>query len=272
MAWLDTSKGFINFLRDIVISRQLIFDLAKNDFKSRFVGSYLGIIWAFVQPLVTILVLWVVFQVGFKAQPIADVPFILWLICGMIPWFFFNDSLSSATNSLLDYSYLVSKVVFRVSVLPIVKIMSSAFVHVMFIFFIFIMFSIKGFHPSIYNLQLFYYSFACAMLLVGLSWFTSAIGVFFRDTNQVMSIILQMGFWLTPIFWSYSMVPEEFLIYFKFNPMFYIVEGYRDSMINHIWFWQHNVLTIYFWLVTLFFFIIGALIFKRLRPHFSDVL
>ena len=269
---LTKLKDFLYFLRDIYRSRNLILQLAKNDFKVRYVGSYLGIIWAFVQPVITILVFWFVFQVGFRTPPVGEFPFLLWMICGLIPWFFFSESLVSATNSLLEYSYLVKKVVFRVSVLPIVKITSSLFVHLFFIFFLFFVFFLYGYMPNIYYLQAFYYSFATAVLVLGLTWITSSLVIFLKDTSQIVNIILQVGFWMTPIFWSYTVLPERYLFILKLNPMFYIVEGYRDSLINQIWFWQKYNQTLYFWAVTLTILITGALLFKRLRPHFSDLL
>lgn len=269
---INRIEDFIIFIRDIINSRKLIFKLAKNDFKVRYTGSYLGVIWAFIQPIINMLVLWFVFEIGFKSAPIEDFPFILWLICGMIPWFFFSEGISNGTNSLIEYSYLVKKVVFRVGILPIVKIISSLFVHLFFIGFIFVMFTVYGYKPSIYYIQVFYYSFALIVLLLGLSWITSSLIVFLRDTNQIVSIILQLGFWLTPIFWSYKILPDNYEKLFKLNPMYYIVEGYRDTFINHIWFWHRYNQTMYFWFITIITFIIGALLFKKLKPHFSDVL
>lgn len=261
-----------NFIRDIINNRKLLIELSKNDFKVKYAGSYLGAIWAFVQPIITILVFWFVFQVGFRNQPINDVPFILWLICGMIPWFFFSEALPYATNSLIEYNYLVKKIVFKVSLLPIIKIISSAFVHLFFVIFIFVMFRLYGYNFSIYNVQVIYYSGCIFVLLLGISLITSSVIVFFRDTFQIVNIILQFTFWLTPIFWSYKSIPLKYGKLFKINPMYYIVEGYRDTFINHVWFWERYNQTVYFWSMTLILLILGAIIFKRLKPHFSDVL
>lgn len=265
-------KSFYHFIRDSFQSRKLILQLAKNDFKVRYVGSYLGIVWAFIQPLLTVLIYWFVFQVGFRSSPVGNFPFILWLVSGIIPWFFFSEALSNGTNSLIEYSYLVKKVVFRISILPIVKIVSSLFVHVFFVVFIFVLFMLYGYRPSIYNIQFIYYSFCMIVLLLGLSWITSSIMVFSRDIGQIVGVILQIGFWLTPICWSYKMLPVKYAKLFKLNPIYYIVEGYRDTFINHIWFWHRYNQTMYFWIISIILFILGAKIFKKLTPHFSDVL
>lgn len=267
-------RGFFRFLADLFQSRAVIYELTKQDFKSKYLGSYLGLIWAFVNPSITIAIFWFVFQVGFKTKSIAiaEVPFVLWLIAGMIPWFFFGDSVSSAANSILEKSYLVQKVVFRVSILPIIKILSALFIHFFFVGVLCIMFLGYGFTPQWYYVQVIYYLFAMIILIAGLSWITSSLTLFLRDTGQIVGMMLQFGFWLTPIFWSSKTLQGKYQIFIKLNPLYYIIEGYRDSFINRVWFWEHAALTAYFWAVTFTIFIVGAFVFKRLRPHFSDVL
>jgi ABC-type polysaccharide/polyol phosphate export permease len=265
-------RGFKTFLIDLFGSKELIFSLAKNDLKSRFAGSYLGIFWTVIQPLVTILVFWFVFEVGFKSAPINNVPFILWFIPAFLAWSFFSDALSTSTNTMYEYSYLVKKVKFRVSVLPTVKILSALFIHIFFIGFIVLMFSIYGLPFKIQYLQVIYYCGATIVLLTGLSWLLSALAPFLKDLTQLVGVLLQIGFWITPIFWSDKGISSNILMFMKLNPMYYITRGYRDCFIDGIWFWQRGNTNIYFWIVTGICFIAGAIAFQKLRPHFADVL
>ena len=265
-------KAFLNFLFDLFRSRSLIIQLTRRDFKSRYLGSYLGLVWAFIQPTVTILIFWFVFQVGFKSAPVGNFPFILWLVTGMIPWFFFAESLSTGTTSVVENSYLVKKVVFRVSMLPIVKLLSALLIHLFFVLMIFVFFIAYKIYPTLYALQVIYYSFAMIALLLGLVWLTSALMVFLKDVGQIVAMFLQFGFWLTPIFWSLKLIPKKYQIFIKLNPFFYIVQGYRDSFINKVWFWEHTASSLYYWGITAVIFVAGALVFTRLRPHFADVL
>ena len=260
------------FLKAIFQNRKLLLELTKNDLKQKYIGSFLGALWAFIQPTATILIFWFVFQVGFRSQPVDNFPFILWLVAGILPWFFFAEGLSNGTNSIMTNSFLVKKVVFRVSLLPIVSLLSALIVHLFFIFFMFGMFVYYGYVPDMYWLQIVYYLFATSVLLLGLSWITSSVVVFFKDIGQFVAMVIQFGFWLTPIIWSMKMVPEQYQWLIKLNPVYYIVEGYRNSMIYHKWFFEDLSMTIYFWTATTIIFILGALIFKKLRPHFSDVL
>ena len=259
---------------ELIQNRRLIFSLSKNDFKTKYAGSYLGIVWAFIQPVVTILVYWFVFSVGLKAGNVSDYPFVLYLVSGIIPWFFFQDALNGGTNALLEYNYLVKKVVFKISILPIVKIISALFVHLFFVAFALILCACYGYIPGLHTLQIFYYSACTFLLSLGLVYATSAIVIFFRDLTQIISIFLQVGVWLTPIMWDLNMLAEHpwAMKLFKLNPMYYIVSGYRESMLGKVWFWEHWGWTLYFWVVTVVLFGVGTIIFKRLKPHFADVL
>lgn len=267
------SKSLIKeMFNDIYSSKGLILNLSRSDFKNRFSGSYLGITWAFVQPIVVVIIYWFVFEVGFKSAPMNDFPFLLWLIAGIVPWFFFNESLLNATNTFLEYSYLVKKVVFKISILPVVKIMSAFYVHLFFVLFANIVYISYGYNPSLYMIQSFYYSLCTFVLVLGISYITSSIVIFFKDLGQIVSILLQFGMWMTPIMYSEDMMPGSIRWILKVNPMYYIVEGYRDTFIRHVWFFDRYNQTIYFWGITLFTLIVGIVIFKKLKPHFSDVL
>jgi len=261
-----------NFLKAIFQSKTLLWSLTKNEFKQKYIGNILGIFWAFIQPAAMIGIFWFVFQVGFKSKPVDNFPFILWLVSGMFPWFYFSEGFSTGTNAVQANGFLVKKVVFRVSLLPMIPILSAMTIHIFFIFFMFAMFLYYGYTPEIYWLQILYYLFATSVLLLGLSWLTSSIVIFFKDIGQLVAIVIQFGFWLTPIFWNLSMVPQKYQYVLKLNPLFYLTEGYRDCMIHKVWFWEHPYMSFYFWFVTLFLLVGGMLIFRKLRPHFADVL
>ncbi len=260
------------FIRDILQNRAIFKSLVINDFRQRYLGSYLGILWAFIQPTIMVLIFWFVFQVGFKTQPVGDIPFLLWLVAGIFPWFYFSESISSATNAVIESSYLVKKVVFKVAFLPMIKILSALMVHLFFIVFMYVLFIAYGYKFELYWLQVFYYLGAMMVFILGISYITSSVVIFFRDVGQLVTMILQFWFWSIPIFWTMDMIPPKYHLFLKLNPMFYIVQGYRDSMINHVWFWEKPMLTLYFWIVALGMLVLGFSTFKRLKPHFADVL
>ena len=264
-------------LSKLAESKDLVLYLSKNDFKTKYAGSYMGIIWAFIQPLVTIVLYWFVFQVGLRSGDIGDTPFILWLMAGLIPWFFFQEALVNATNCFAEYSYLVKKVVFNINILPVVKVVSSLFVHIFFMGLLIVAYILMGYFPGIIVIQLVYYSFCMIVLVLSISYFTSAISVFFKDTTQIINVFMQVGTWLTPILWNfYAPEFQEALgklgIIFKLNPMFYIVDGCRGTMIEKRLFFEKPMLTLYFWLFVLVMSLISKFVYTRLKPHFADSL
>lgn len=252
---------------------EILWDLAVNDFTTKYAGSIFGVFWAFIQPVITILVYWCVFEFGLKATPpIPDIAYIVWFSTGMIPWFFFSEGVSAVTNSLLEYSYLVKKVVFKIELLPVIKIISAFFVHVVFVIVLILLAWINGNQLSWYSLQLPYYMFVLLTLIYAIGNITCAIILFFKDLGQIINIVLQIGIWATPIIWSYAIVPEQYQWIVKLNPMFYVVEGYRDCFIGNKFFWEKPVLSLYFWIMLIILFIVGKSIFKKLKPHFADVI
>jgi len=255
-------------------SRHLIWKLARNDFKKRYAGSYLGAVWAMVQPVVTVAMYYVVFDVimGTGNAMVPDKPYVLFLTAGLVPWFYFNEALNNGTNALLEYNYLVKKVVFKISVLPIIKIIATTFIHVFFVLVMLVIAAIYGYYPTIYMIQLVYYSLCLFIFVLGLCYSTCAIMVFFKDIGQIISILLQIGMWATPILWDVNTLSPTVQMIVKINPLVYIVNGYRTAIFEKTWFWQDFYSTMYFWIVTVVVFGVGALVFKRLKVHFSDVL
>ncbi len=258
-------------------SRNLIKRLAINDFKKRYAGSYMGIVWALAQPVVTVVMYYIVFDIVFqsRAQAVsggAEVPYVLFLTAGLVPWFFFSEALTNGTTSLLEYNYLVKKVLFKISILPIIKIIAAMFIHVFFTFVLMLIACIYGYYPTIYWLQIIYYMGCEFILVLSLSYATCAIVVFFRDLLQIISIGLQLFQWATPILWNIDIVPDKYKWLVKLNPMTYIVEGFRNSIYGDTWFFEHFYSSTYFWIFVVAAFCLGTLIFKRSKPHFADVL
>lgn len=264
--------------KELLQSRELIWKLAKNDFKKRYAGSYLGFLWALVQPVVTVAMYYVVFDVIFntRSEMVAsgvEVPYVLFLTAGLVPWFYFSEGITSGTNALLEYSYLVKKVVFNISILPIIKLVAATFIHVFFAGVLLVVAGIYGYYPTIYTIQIVYYSFCLFVLMLAMSYCTCAITVFFRDLSQIINIGLQVGMWATPILWNIGQIGDDRLVTLvKLNPLVYIVNGYRNAIYGDEWFFEHFYSSTYFWIFTVTLFCVGSLIFKRLKVHFADVL
>lgn len=270
--WYDK---FTTLPVELFQNRHLIWKLAKNDFKKRYAGSYMGAVWALAQPVVTVAMYYIVFDKLMGNQVnrgTGDIPYVLFLTAGLVPWFYFSEALNSGTNAMLEYNYLVKKVVFKISILPIIKIIAATFIHAFFVVVLLIVAAVYGFYPTVYTLQIFYYSACLFIFVLALCYTTCSVVVFFRDLAQIINIALQIGMWATPILWDFDNISGGWVIFLKLNPLVYIVNGYRSTIYKRQWFFQDFFSTMYFWIVTVVLFGIGAALFRRLKVHFADVL
>lgn len=260
------------FIRLVLEKRHLIFVMAKREVQNQYVGSFLGIIWVFIHPVVMITVFWFVFSIGFKAKPMNDVPFVVWLAAGLAPWFFFAEIINGSVNSIVSHAHLIKRTIFSSQILPIIKILSCSVTHLAFLLVLLVLIVFQGLPFSLYNLQAVYYLACLLSLALGIAMIVSALNVFIRDVAQVVAVFLQVGFWVTPIFWDIQMMPARVQWYLKLNPVFYIIQGYRESFISFVPFWSHPLYTLYFWFCAGGLLVSGAFVFRRLKPQFADAL
>ncbi|TCS59780.1 lipopolysaccharide transport system permease protein/teichoic acid transport system permease protein [Varunaivibrio sulfuroxidans] len=222
-------------------------------------------------PVAIVTVFYFVFAVGFKAKGGGSAPYILWFVSGLVPWIFFNSSLISITNSVSRNMHLVKKTIFPTEIFPIVYLSSELFTHAVFFVILcgmLVFFNIT-FTPG--RLLFLYFLFSTSFLLLGLGWLLSALQVFYKDISEALTILLNLLFWGTPIVWSPSILPKEYLGIVEYNPMYYIVEGYRGTLV-----YDHVVLpgitqTISFWTIAVLVFLVGNYVFRRLQPEFADI-
>ncbi|MBF0539110.1 MAG: ABC transporter permease [Nitrospirae bacterium] len=262
----------IGFGRKLYTYRGIIASMAIQDIQRRYAGTVAGFIWSIINPLVTIMVYWFVFSVGLRVQPIGDVPFILFFAAALLPWMTFSETLMINTNVIAANAHLIKKMVFPSEILPLVTLVANLITHfVMLAIFMGIMLA-YGRALAFINLQCLYYMFAMCVFGMGLSWLFAAINVFQKDTSVVLGVVINIWFWLTPIVYGVDVLPKQFHIILKLNPIFYIVQGYRESFVYRIPLWRHMYLGAYFWIVTLTMLAVGGYVFKKLKPEFAEML
>lgn len=207
--------------------RATIVHLVLRHLRIRYRGSILGFLWAFLHPLLTMLVLFVVFTQIVKIQ-IQQYP--LFLLSGLLPWIFFSNSLIDASRSILENANLVKKVYFPREILPVSYVLSN-FINLLFgltaFLLILIIFRMQGlrfiyFLPIILIVHL--------VFTLGLALFLSCANVYFRDISHILGIVLMFWFYLTPILYPLSMVPQKFYNVYFMNPMALIVVSYRNIL------------------------------------------
>lgn len=265
-------NAFLQFCKVLLADRHLICSMAKREVTTQCAGSLLGIFWTFINPIILLTIFWVVFGIGFKCQPVENVPFVVWLTAGMSAWFFFAEIVTGSTTIIVAHQNLIKKTLFKSQVLPVIKCVSCMITHFVFLCILIILILFYHLPLSLYYFQVFYYAVCVVFLAIGIGWATASLHVFIRDTSQIVNAMIQIGMWATPIFWDINIMPANIRTLFKLNPLYYIVQGYRASFICFQPFWKHPYQTIYFWLFCIIVMVSGAIIFKKMQPHFADVL
>lgn len=263
----------MEFIKTLIKNKKLIWQLGKNDFRNRFASTSLGSIWGFLQPFVFMFTYVVVFQYILKVPSAGNDPYAVWFLPGMAMWQSINDIVINATSSIRSYSYLVKKVVFPIDIIPIISMTASSFVS-LFLFLVAIVIGIL-YHYIPNFLQIIYIIIATFAFLIAFTRFTSALATLVPDFAQLLSILMQLFMWFTPIVWNLSMIDgNRFLaILFRCMPFTYLVSGFRDAFIEgNIITQSSGIYTIVFWVITIAIFLWGNYIFQKNKKDFADVL
>jgi len=260
------------FFSDIVNFRSMIIVMALQEMRARYAGSYVGAFWAVINPLFTVAIYWMVFSVGFKVRPGGDIPFIAFFLAGFVAWLTFQEILSTSVDCVTKSSYLVKKIIFPVNILPLIHLTLGTVTHAFLLIILICVLWVSDVEIHWAALGAFYYFFAMMVFAMGLCWLVSALNVFFRDVSHGLTIVMASWFWLTPVVWPPEILPESYRSWLSFNPMYYIVQGYRESFLYDIPFWESSGSHLAFWVITLALLFLGAYTFRRLRPFFAEVL
>jgi lipopolysaccharide transport system permease protein len=255
----------------------LLRTLVRRDLEARYKGSILGNLWPILNQLSQLLIYTYVFSIVLKVKlslkgvPDNNFTFGLWLFAGLVPWIAFTSGLSQAAGAVVGQPNLVKKVVFPLSLLPLIPILSafieSAFGLITLIFFVAV--TSHTLQPTLALLPLVW--FTQLLITSGLGYLMSGLTVFLRDIPQTLAVVLNLWMYLTPIIYPASAIPEAWRSWvFWLNPMTAVVEVYRDLiLVGEVKHWgEWGVASI----IAIFLFYFGLSVYKKLRPAFADVL
>lgn len=242
--------------------------LAGNDCKARFAGSALGAFWALAGPALTVGIYWFVYTVALGGGAIEGAPYALWLMAGAAAWFFFADGLTGAAACFWDYRFLVRKLRFRAEWLPWVRTTSALLVHGFFLALVCICLWGSGRTPRLGQLWVLYWTAGGYLLTLGLGRLCALGCVRLRDLLHGVQAAIQLGFWVTPVFWSPEALPEGLAWLWRFNPAALLTMGYRRALLfgENLPLAQQGV----FWGLVLGLNLAGWALMKRMRPTLAD--
>lgn len=266
-------SAILTLAKEQILHLNLIIRLSIYETKAQYRMHYLGVIWQLLNPLVYISVYWFVFGLGIRGgSPVGETPFFIWLITALIPWLFISPTVNQASNSIYSKVAMVSKMNFPVSVLPTIKMLSNSF---SFFILLAITVCITGIYDSfsgVFLVQLPYYLLCMFILIYAITILTSSLATIMRDVQNIVQAIMRMMFFLLPIVWNVEELPDSIVTILKLNPFYYLIEGFRHTLVGGKWFFEDITYTIYFWILTMLILLIGSTIHLKFRNKFVDYL
>lgn len=269
-------KQIKEYLIGIYKSKDLLFELTKRDFQQRYKGSVLGVIWALLSPLLMLAVYTFIFVAIFKLKwgglenNTSRMLYTLMIFAGLIPFQIFSESVNRSVSILNQSANYIKKVVIPVEILPASIVLSTALNS---FFSVFLLSLGKIFFIDTPNWTLMFIPIIMipvTLLSLGISLLVSALGVYLKDLVYVVGLIVNILFYMSPIFYSMDKIPESFRVFIMFNPIAPIIEQFRDVFVNG----QMFSLRDYF--ISILFaaviFMAGLITFRFLRRGFADVI
>ncbi|WP_129690868.1 ABC transporter permease [Gottfriedia acidiceleris] len=251
----------------------LIFRLASYETRKEYADSQLGVIWVFLNPIFQIAVYWVTFGTGIRGgAPVHGIPFLIWMLCGIIPWFFISAAIMQGSSSIFNRIGTVSKMNFPLSIIPSYVVLSRFNTHIFMMLILIVGVIVNRGVEQMNIFALIYFMLTGLLFNIALSLLTSTLSTMVRDVHLLIQSFTRMLLYLTPILWEPSGSSNLLNTLMKLNPFYYIVEGYRGALLyghSDIIFSKY---TFYFWGVLLFFFIIGSVFHVKFRKQFVDFL
>ncbi|XZF75609.1 ABC transporter permease [Bacillus sp. AL-1R] len=250
----------------------LIFRLSSYETRKEYADSQLGVIWVFLNPLFQIAVYWITFGSGIRGgAPVNGIPFLLWMLCGLIPWFFISAGIMQGSSSIFNRIGTVSKMNFPLSIIPSYVVLSRFNTHLFMMAVLLIGVIINQGIDQMNIFALIYFMITGLIFIIALALLTSTLSTMVRDVHLLIQSFTRMLLYLTPILWEPkgSNLLTQLM---KLNPFYYIVEGYRGALL-----YGHSDIifsgyTFYFWGVLLVFFVIGSIFHVKFRKQFVDFL
>lgn len=254
-------------------NRHRLIRLANYELKSQNYGTMFGFLWNFLNPALQIFVYWFVFAIGLRqASPNDEYPYLIWMIAGIIPWFYMSGAMQSSATSIYSYSGILKRMKLPLAIVPVKTVLAQFIGHLWALLVVLVVMLSAGIRFSLRNLQLIYFMFSGLCFLIALSLIFSSINVLFKDFQKILSSVIRLLFYITPIVWSQLSLNPTLTFILKLNPLYYLVEGYRESLLYPSGLLYHWRQMIYFWVVTIILFLIGSSVHMKFRKQFIDLL
>lgn len=250
--------------------------LSVNQLKKKYKGSLLGPAWAVIKPAFTLFILWFAFAVGLRhSNVVHGYPRFYFMLTGYVPWFFISEAILAGARSIRNNKQYVTKLSFPMSNIMTFTNLSTLYIHLLICVIMYALLIVKGYAPSVYNLQFFYYCPLMFIFFLVLSWTTAPMAAFSKDFENLINSIMTGLFWLSGIFWDTYEIENPILRKIMYlNPINYFVNGYRKTFLYETSAFDSNYTTetVVFYAELVLLILIGSRFYKKLRKLIPDVL
>lgn len=269
---LNYLKYLAHMSKDIVTNADRIIELAKFEYKLITKGMALGQIWRLLNPLIQIGMYWLVFGLGIRnGQPVDGIPYVVWLTCGVTAWLMASKGVGTAASSIFVKTSMLTRSNIPTCLIPISASVANIMDSVWLVLVLLMIFVGNGCAFTMNALNLIYYAFCILIFNSTLGLITSVLGVLARDFLNLIQALLRMLFFVSPIFWSPSSSSARmFAVFSMYNPFAYVINGFRDSLLYDVAFWQRPQELQVFWGMMLGLYLLGALFQSKLRKNLLD--
>ena len=267
---IQPSKSWVALnLRDLWSYRELLYFLTWRDVKVRYKQTVLGVLWAVLQPLLTMLISTLIFgRLGGFGAHTGGIPYPIFAYAGLLPWTFFSNAITTSGNSLVGSANLITKVYFPRMIIPGAAV--AAGLVDFFIAFVLLIGLMLYYQVTLtWNLLLFpALVFLTALLATGVGMWLSALNVKYRDIRFALPFIVQLWMFLSPVFYPSSILPAKWRWAFQLNPLAGLIDGYRSSLFGLPIDWTALGVST---LITIILLVYSAYSFRRMEKTFADV-
>lgn len=269
---LNYLKYLVRMTTDIFSNFSRIIELAKFEYKLITKGMALGQIWRLLNPLIQIGMYWLVFGLGIRnGAPVDGIPYVVWLSCGITAWLMASKGVGTSARSIYDKTSMLTRSNIPTCLIPISASVANIMDSVWLIVVLLIMFVCNGGIFTWYALGLVYYTLCIFVFNSVFGLIASVLGVLARDFLNLIQAVLRMLFFVSPIFWSPgSSSAQLFAVFSLYNPFAYVINGFRDSLLYNIPFWERTQELQIFWGMMLVLYLLGALFQSKLRKNLLD--
>ena len=268
---LESGKTSRQYWQDLWHFRELFLILSWRDISVRYKQTIIGVLWAFLRPLLTMVVFTVIFGKIAKLPSEGDAPYAIMVYAALLPWQFFASAVNQSSQSLTGNAQLISKVYFPRMIIPSSSIITDIIDFVVSSAILLVLMVYYQFYPTWNIVMIPFFLIIALITALGIGLYITSMNVKFRDFRYVIPFIMQFGLYISPVGFSSNVIPDKYRFWYSLNPMVGVIDGFRWAILGDGSqpYWPGFILSLF---VMFFFLWLGIRTFRRMEKTFADMI